>query len=29
MTKPTGYMGAAVYGALAGLVGFWLVKQFL
>lgn len=29
MKAPGGYMGAAVYGAIAGLLGFWLVKSFL
>lgn len=29
MRTPSGYVGAAIYGAVAGLIGLWLVKQVL
>jgi len=29
MRTPGGYMGAAIYGAIAGIVGFWIVKSML
>jgi hypothetical protein len=29
MNMPSGFLGAAVYGAVAGLIGFWLVKRVM